>query len=278
MKIINFKKQTEELFKDVSVEETRDYLEKNMFSLDSEYIIANRDFDRGEINNVIKGLNKEVFVIMLVKDNISDVVFEASYINNTNELKGYSINLDTSDLRWTRYLASFSTYISKEFDSYDPIDGFNGFMKHSRTLFEQLDFFTLTSKEVEQIIKNNDELLVSNDRGVIVVKYQDKLETYRDFYSHDAPILNRERENRVYLMYSGTNNSIKIGRSINPSLRERTLQSEDPQLGIITCWIAPVKVEKELQKLMESKRVRGEWFNLNFGDLKQIRKYMKKYE
>jgi hypothetical protein len=56
------------------------------------------------------------------------------------------------------------------------------------------------------------------------------------------------------------------------------LQAEDPSLQIIACWQAPKTVENYLHKLFASKRVRGEWFDLNHDDLQRIKNEMEKYK
>ena len=78
-------------------------------------------------------------------------------------------------------------------------------------------------------------------------------------------------------MFNSRNNLIKIGQSIHPNFREKTLQSQEPEIVVLAIWQAPKMVEKELHKLFHEKRKRGEWFDLDFNDLKEIKTRMEKY-
>jgi len=82
----------------------------------------------------------------------------------------------------------------------------------------------------------------------------------------------------VYLMLDKRNNYIKIGKSIRPTFREKTLQGEQPEIELIAYWEAKPKVEKELHYKFKDKRKRGEWFKLDFIDLKLIKKMMSEIE
>lgn len=76
------------------------------------------------------------------------------------------------------------------------------------------------------------------------------------------------KEQKTYLIYNVNTNMYKIGRSNDPSRREATLQSEEPQLKLIsTC---EENIEKFLHKKYKSKRVRGEWFILTQQDVDEI--------
>lgn len=264
----------------VNTKETKRYLEENLSQLEHKSIIELSRLDTGRIGNVIKGLNDHVFLISLLEDRFDSILFGASYINGQNELTGFNIEINTSDNNWMLYLVSYSMFLSKRFRILDPIDTYNTFLNQVRTLLENLDFFTITDKELCEPEIENSELIVSNPRGIVILKFEDKLEAYKSLFRHNSSTHNDKNTklNKVYLMYSESSNLIKIGRSINPNVRERTLQGQDPKMGIITYWIAPKSVERELQELLIKKRRRGEWFDLNFGDLVMIRKYMEKYE
>lgn len=81
----------------------------------------------------------------------------------------------------------------------------------------------------------------------------------------------------VYLMKNNRNGYIKIGyTNREPKYRERTLQSEDPDITLIHhqkgCNLAD---EKTLHKKYKDKRLRGEWFNLNDSDVEDITNYLR---
>lgn len=86
---------------------------------------------------------------------------------------------------------------------------------------------------------------------------------------------NQSRVERfAYLMIDERNGLYKIGRSKNPEYREKTLQSEVPQIKMI-CFCSESKVsEKDLHKAFAHRRVRGEWFDLTKNDLSTIKNLM----
>jgi hypothetical protein len=80
----------------------------------------------------------------------------------------------------------------------------------------------------------------------------------------------------VYLMEDLRNKSFKIGKSKTPTKRERTLQSEVPQIVMRFSIPADELHEKELHEHFSGKRKRGEWFELSNDDLIWMVKYMRK--
>lgn len=72
----------------------------------------------------------------------------------------------------------------------------------------------------------------------------------------------------TYLMKDDNTGLTKIGRSNNPSAREKTLQSEKPAIHLI--YICEQLIEHELHVKYKHKRVRGEWFNLLDNDIEYI--------
>jgi hypothetical protein len=79
----------------------------------------------------------------------------------------------------------------------------------------------------------------------------------------------------VYLMEDLRNKSFKIGKSKTPGKRERTLQSEIPQ--IVMRFSIPIDDvhEKQLHEHFSEKRKRGEWFELSNDDVAWIVAYLK---
>ncbi len=79
----------------------------------------------------------------------------------------------------------------------------------------------------------------------------------------------------VYLMEDLRNKCFKIGKSKTPGKRERTLQSEVPQIVMRFSIPAEEAHEKQLHEHFSNKRKRGEWFELSNDDLAWIVTYMK---
>jgi len=80
--------------------------------------------------------------------------------------------------------------------------------------------------------------------------------------------INHLKTIKTYIIKDDLNNTYKIGRSIDPLKREKTLQSEKPNLKLIK--IFENNIEKELHDLYKHCRLRGEWFNLNKVQLEYI--------
>ena len=73
---------------------------------------------------------------------------------------------------------------------------------------------------------------------------------------------------KTYLMTDSETGATKIGHSINPPKRERTLQSEKKEIKLML--ICDKDVERELHKEYECKHIRGEWYNLTKRDICNI--------
>ena len=76
------------------------------------------------------------------------------------------------------------------------------------------------------------------------------------------------QQSKTYLMKDNITNLYKIGRSNNPQIREKTLQSEKPNIKMVKVW--NYDIESKLHNLYSDFRVRGEWFNLNKIQLRYI--------
>lgn len=83
----------------------------------------------------------------------------------------------------------------------------------------------------------------------------------------------KKDDKKTYLIYDPRTGYHKIGRSNNPMYREKTLQSEQPDLMLIcTCEI---DIEKQLHKAYRYLRIRGEWFNLSEADVENIEEHFR---
>ena len=79
-------------------------------------------------------------------------------------------------------------------------------------------------------------------------------------------------ESFVYLCKNFNNGSIKIGYTSNknPTIREKTLQSEEPYVDFIRVYKGTRSDEQILHDMFNSKRIRGEWFNLGSDEISKI--------
>ena len=78
-------------------------------------------------------------------------------------------------------------------------------------------------------------------------------------------------------MRNKRNGYIKIGyTSKDPVFREKTLQSEEPEIELIFSFYGlPMKEEKNLHKHFDDKRIRGEWFKLSELDIYKAKDFLK---
>lgn len=260
---------------EIALNEYQKYVDENTFLLNETSIRELLKNDNGHLNNVTIGIEKYGYGVLLLKDNKVNIDFSVFMMTGLGRIRGYSIKLNSSDEKWMRYLISFSIFIAKEYEDLDPVDTYNTLLSNCRALFEKLGFFTITNYDIQRFDRLNPLLLTSNPRGTILIYYEDKIEVYKSIFSHVVDT--NKFENKIYLMHSESSNLIKIGRSKNPNTRERTLQGRDPKLNMITYWDAPLQIEKDLHNKFIHKRVRGEWFDLNFGDLNTIKEIMSEY-
>lgn len=68
-------------------------------------------------------------------------------------------------------------------------------------------------------------------------------------------------------MKNMANGYYKIGSSNRPTVRERTLCSQEPDIRLLAAVEANPSLEHELHRRYAERRIRGEWFNLDYGDL-----------
>jgi hypothetical protein len=64
-------------------------------------------------------------------------------------------------------------------------------------------------------------------------------------------------------MKNKRNNLYKIGVSNTPRFRERTLQSQEPEIEMVGLWPGLSEMESAWHKHFKEQRVRGEWFALS---------------
>jgi uncharacterized membrane protein YhaH (DUF805 family) len=164
--------------------------------------------------------------------------------------------------------------------------------KNELNLFVNINF----KKWKIGLISENREILGGENGSVIDYQSKDNLVTVIKKFGADytstvisnildyQPIENRDVDVNteckndlcfVYLMHDTANGYYKIGISNKPYYREKTLQSEKPTIELITSKKYPIRkiaesIEKSLHSVYEDKRLRGEWFELEEDDVKNI--------
>lgn len=121
------------------------------------------------------------------------------------------------------------------------------------------------------------------ERKVIIYwDLEDKKNELISQYHHlfQKPTSKKSKANKefIYLMIDDSTGYFKIGRSYNPEVREKTLQSEKPTIRLIKKWKAYRTTEKKLHEHFKSQRIRGEWFNLSDSDINSIKSIIKQIE
>lgn len=108
----------------------------------------------------------------------------------------------------------------------------------------------------------------------ILTKYNlitlEELEAIENYAPPKPRVKSTPKPTFIYLMRDDHTQYIKIGRSKNPTARERTLQAESPSIALISCWASDTAEEKILHKMFAHKRKRGEWFALDDDDVSHI--------
>jgi Meiotically up-regulated gene 113 len=79
----------------------------------------------------------------------------------------------------------------------------------------------------------------------------------------------------VYLMLNLRNGFVKIGKSKKPKHREKTLQSEEPEIVLLCAYWTDPDMEQELHSYFSDKRVRGEWFHLSPEEIEVARRALR---
>lgn len=83
-----------------------------------------------------------------------------------------------------------------------------------------------------------------------------------------APPAIEEKTTYLYIIRNNRNGYFKIGKSINPKHREKTLQSEDPDITLLYIWHCENSIESKIHKKFRPNRKRGEWFE--FADQEMV--------
>jgi len=135
--------------------------------------------------------------------------------------------------------------------------------------------------EVWDVTKKNKQYVIKNLFSDHLAQVQTHLEEYKPLVSKDEYQEEQGVDSLcyVYLMVDRVNGFYKIGISNEPEYRERTLQSEKPSIELITSKKFPNRTlagsfEKALHETYDSKRLRGEWFELSEQDAEHIKQVL----
>lgn len=136
-----------------------------------------------------------------------------------------------------------------------------------------VDLFSFISNKTGETVTGIPEMIASSMNSLeMCFKYRGKtfvsylfFDAVRKFYSRDRPTPIIQSKSKTYLIKDERNGFIKIGKAINPRIRESTLQSEMPLMVLIA--ICEDDIESLLHKKFYKQRKRGEWFKLSTDQL-----------
>lgn len=124
---------------------------------------------------------------------------------------------------------------------------------------------------ITEMYEYKDSVVIIADYGIVKGNFEN---IFTDVFikQKEEPVddsnINVSKVPKTYLMRDENTGKTKIGRSINPRKREKTLLSDSPVITLFA--VCERNVEKELHSKYAAKRVRGEWFDLTQSDIKQI--------
>lgn len=138
--------------------------------------------------------------------------------------------------------------------------------------------FLMNIDDVKEIIKASEKYIKlwtqpeieSYNKALLEIRINENNDTKK--YRDRIKIRKKELEEKrfIYLILNKRNGLYKIGLSSNPEFREKTLQSEEPEIEVINTYKGGFKIEKEIHSTFKEKRVRGEWFRLKNEDLELL--------
>lgn len=255
-------------------------LESRLSQMSEQNILDLNKSHRSYLNNVVTGICKDCFETVVWDDTKEDLEFFHVYVTSTKKekLEGWilrqNLNLKCRN-ELTNYFVSF---LHQQYNFDEPAEVFNTYQHQTRTLFEGLNYFTVTNEDFEHVKgKRFDMMLPAGYKGIVFVPFAKTTKTKQDttiVKQTKQKSKEDSQDNFVYIMHNRRNGYFKIGKSVDPEYREKTLQAEEPDIILIDKWEAASHIETTLHGKFRDKRKRGEWFALTDDDISTIRQFM----
>lgn len=86
------------------------------------------EYDSGSIFNVIRGLKKYVFVILIEKDKFENLDLWFFYINGENEIGGFVFDINIKGFDWMFYVILYIMFLFKKYEVVGVISVYNIFI------------------------------------------------------------------------------------------------------------------------------------------------------
>jgi Meiotically up-regulated gene 113 len=248
-------------------------LENLLMEMSEKDILDLSKNDNG-VFNVVVGLHKESFSTIVWNDEKANFDYYLIYITKMNQkLEGYLIQLQPLKKNRNVLTNIFSNFIANKYNKNEEetMGVFNAFQDQQRTVFERKEYLTFGDEIKDEIKNSKSSLIVKGNKMPLYVPFARKQEIVKLDKTKQQK---EENENFVYLMHNKSNGYYKIGRSIKPEHREKTLQAQEPDVILIEKWMAPAEIERLLHQKYKQKRKRGEWFELIENDIEEIKIFM----
>jgi hypothetical protein len=224
----------------------------------------------GCLLNVLKGISNESFsTYAYPPDEAGITTYSLIYtrIPKKGEISGHilSLNPESEDRNVLVYGFACGMVRLFKLPPKNIRSIFNTFQHQFRTALEQDDYFTYTAEDEDNLKPGMAVLLPKGCKKML----------YIHFDVDEKKKTKEPQKNYVYIMRNRRSGYHKIGKSNDPVYRERTLQSEDPDVYLVFKGEGDVAKEKSLHQKFKHKRIRGEWFDLTPEELKEIKTLLK---
>lgn len=216
-----------------------------------------------------RAFNKSIFIETKFSSTIER--FFEYYVRGCRKSEDYlSINLS----QWQEFVVAVRWLVMRNINTPEEniIDFAIQLYKCNGSVYDEyVNYLKWKKKEEDSEMKRDD--LRTQARELM---HQKRLKQYEIKAAEERQkIINNEtgrKVDMVYIMLNKATGLYKIGMSNNPKYRERTLQSQEPEIVLLNKWVGGRKVETFLHNYFNNKRVRGEWFRLEQDDILKINK------
>ena len=203
----------------------------------------NQELNTDDIFSLVNDLYNARSIFNLISCTQEDILFSFNHDSECITLEIGDKNIDTAlvfdDLPYN--LSHLCTNVlKKEIDTYN------------RKKDESFDYIYNYSEGIKSVLK------ILRERNNIGQDTFMKL--VGKYISNNTKSGRRTQQQKTYIMLDTNTNLYKIGKSVQPKVREKTLQSEKPSIELL--YVANDNIESTLHNIYKQHRVRGEWFNL----------------
>jgi hypothetical protein len=236
--------------------------------------LLNDQINEGKIKNIkIKEIFNKYHKLynQLVKNlryEVEEILYEDFYNNNGIRVGDILLDNDGKVVIISKIeYSNFDRYVDKD-KIFEYVNKYNIYIRVVLNKGKNIEISDRQERYyIDRFIKNFGNLdLLSLDNKYNISQFYSNCKKIYDEYNNKSDSLYNEEvryiDNNIktYLMKNGRSKLYKIGKSSNPSIREKTLQSEDPNNIMVKIW--DYNIETLLHNIYKEHRVRGEWFNL----------------